>query len=77
MPYHGRMDHTLPTRSNQMQAQLDSLSEYCRQAKMYINKQKTKCILFNRAKKYNFIPELSLSEEARIKVVEGMKLVGY
>ena len=77
VPYHGRTGHRLPTRSNPMQAQLDSLSEYCRQAKMSINKQKTKCMLFNRAKQYDFIPELSLSEEARLEVVESMKLVGY
>ena len=34
-------------------------------------------MLFNRAKKYDFIPELSLSQEARLEVVESMKLVGY
>ena len=44
---------------------------------MSINKEKTKCMLFNRAKKYDFIPELSLSQEARLEVVESMKLVGY
>ena len=44
---------------------------------MSINKQKTKCMLFNRAKKYDFMPELSLSEEAKLEVVESMKLVGY
>ena len=77
VPFHGRTGHRLLTRSNPMQAQLDSLTEYCRQAKMSINKQKTKCMLFNRAKKYDFMPELSLSDEARLDVVESMKLVGY
>ena len=62
---------------NPMQIQLDDLSEYCRQAKMSINKQKTKCMLFNRGKKNDFIPELTLSNEAQLEVVEEMKLVGY
>ena len=77
VPYHGRTGHTLPLRSNPMQSELDSLAEYCRQAKMSINRDKTKCMLFNRARNYDFIPELSLSEEAKLEVVENMKLVGY
>ena len=44
---------------------------------MSINKEKTKCLLFNKAKKYDFIPELSMSDNTRLEVVEGMKLVGY
>ena len=75
--YHGRTEHTLPLRNNPMQLELDTLSEYCRQAKMSINRDKTKCMLFNRAKHYDFIPELCLSEEAKLEVVESMKLVGY
>ena len=77
VPYHGRTGHRLPKENNPMQIQLDNLSEYCRQAKMSINKQKTKCMLFNKARKYDFIPELCLSEEAQLEVVQEMKLVGY
>jgi hypothetical protein len=44
---------------------------------MSINRDKTKCMLFNRAQKYDFIPELYLSEDTRLEVVESMKLVGY
>ena len=44
---------------------------------MSINKDKTKCLLFNKAKKYDFIPELCMSENTRLEVVEGMKLVGF
>ena len=58
-----------------MQIQLDDLLEYCHQAKMSINKQKTKCMLFNKANKYDFIPELCLSDEAQLEVVQEMKLV--
>ena len=44
---------------------------------MSINKDKTKCLLFNKAKKYDFIPELCMSENTRLEVVKGMKLVGF
>jgi hypothetical protein len=77
VPYHGRTGHHLPTQNNPMQTELDSLSKYCRQAKMSINKQKTKCMLFNKAQKYDFMPELCISDDTRLEVVEGMKLVGY
>lgn len=60
-----------------MQIQLDDLLEYCHQAKMSINKQRTKCMLFKKANKYDFIPELCLSDEAQLEVVQEMKLVGY
>ena len=77
VPYHGRTGHQLPLGNNPMQLELDSLSENCRQAKMSINKEKTKCMLFNKAKKYDFMPELCMSDDTRLEVVEGMKLVGY
>ena len=77
VPYHGRTGQRLPEGNNSMQTQLDNLAEYCRQAKMSINKQKTKCMLFNKARKNDFIPELCLSGEAQLEVVEQMKLVGY
>ena len=44
---------------------------------MFINRDKTKCMLFNRARNYDFMPELCLSEQAKLEVVENMKLVGY
>ena len=34
-------------------------------------------MLFNKSKKYDFIPELYLSDETKLEVVQDMKLVGY
>ena len=67
----------LSIRNNPMQLELDSLSDYCQQAKMSINKEKTICLLFNQAKKYDFMPELRMSDNTRLEVVDGIKLVGY
>ena len=67
----------LPLQQNEMQSQLDLLNEYCRQSKMSINQRKSKCMLFNRAKKHDFTPELYLTQGKKLEVVEEMKLVGY
>ena len=77
VPYHSRTGHRLPGQSNQMQTELDRLNAYCRSAKMSINEQKSKCMIFNRARKYDFMPELFLSRGVQMEVVEEMKLVGY
>ena len=44
---------------------------------MSINQDKSKCMLFNRARKYDFEPELYLSPGNQLEQVEEMKLVGY
>ena len=77
VPYHSRTGHRLPNQANQMQTELDTLSEYCRLAKMTINQDKTKCMIFNRARKYDVMPELYFSDGQKLEVVEEMKLVGY
>ena len=60
-----------------MQSELDSLNEYCRQSKLKINQEKSKCMLFNRAKLYDFRPKLSLVPGQNLELVEEIKLVGY
>jgi hypothetical protein len=77
VPYHSRTSHRLPSQKNQMQTELDRLNEYCRKAKMSINQDKTKCMIFNRARNHDVMPELYLSDQKKIEVVEEMKLVGY
>ena len=44
---------------------------------MFINQDKSKCMLFNRARKHDFVPELYLTPGNQLEVVENMKLVGY
>ena len=43
---------------------------------MSINKEKTRCMLFNKAQNYNIMPELCMSDITQLEVVERMKLVG-
>ena len=60
-----------------MQSELDLLNEYCRMNKMFIHQDKSKCMLFNRARKHDFAPELYITARNQIELVEDMKLVGY
>ena len=67
----------LPMQQNTMQSELDIFNEYCRLSKLTINQEKSKCMLFNRARKHDFSTELYLTPGTRLEVVEEMKLVGY
>ena len=75
--YHSRTGQILPPDRNPMQSELDSLNEYCRQSKLKIYQEKSKCMLFNRAKQHDFIPELSLGPGQNLEMVEEIRLVGY
>ena len=58
-----------------MQDQLNKIAEHATENKMKINLDKTKIMLFNQSKKYDFKPELSI-EGVRLEVVNKMKLLG-
>ena len=75
--FHDRTGQMLPLEHNQMQSELDLFNEYCLQSKLKINQEKSKCMLFNRAKNYDFSPELYLTPGSKLEVVDEMKLVGY
>lgn len=75
--FHNRTGHMLPECNNEMQYELDSLKQYCTESKMSINQKKSRCMLFNRATKHDFMPELQLNSDSNLQVVEEMKLVGY
>ena len=61
--YHNRTGQVLPEHCNEMQSELDSLKKFCSDSKMSINKKKTRCMLFNRAIKHDFMPELQLEPD--------------
>jgi hypothetical protein len=60
VPYHSRTGHFLPLDCNVMQTELNNISEYCEQNLMEMNQSKSKCMLFNRSKKFDFTPELTI-----------------
>ena len=70
--------HTLPPARCTLQAQLDNLVQYSQKNGMLINKSKTKVMIFNPARRYDALPQLTLSGMGgeNLEVVEQFKLLG-
>ena len=54
---------------------MNELVEYAEEHEMVINKTKTKTILFSQARKYDFLPTITVDGEP-LEVVEELKLLG-
>ena len=74
--YHQRTGHVLPVENNHIQPQVDLLKTYAAENGMKINEEKTKLMLFNRATSVDILPEVKLSEDNLIELVEETKLLG-
>ena len=77
VPYHGRTGHRLLLGDNDLQNEIQRLEEFTVLNKMAINKKKTKIMILNSRRKWDVMPEISLSEGENIEVVEELKIVGY
>ena len=74
--YHDRTGHVLDVALSQVQVQLKELGEYAQNHQMKVNSNKSKVILFNSARKYDFFPNLGFENEDNLEVVEELKLLG-
>ena len=75
--FHERTEHVLPMDSNCLQSELNDLHSYTIENLMKINVNKTKIMLFNTSKSYDFPPELSLpTSSTYLHVVEQTRLLG-
>ena len=74
--YRERTRHILPDVNNLMQFYLSDTEEFAEQNKLVINKKKTKAILFNKSRKWDFPPEMHFNDNAPVEVVSETKLVG-
>ena len=77
LPYRGRLGLMLPEQSNELKLELDNLNIYAKNHLMSLNHQKTKVMLCSRHRKYDFLPEIHLTQNTNIEVVEEMKIVGF
>ena len=50
--------------------------QYCTDNQMMINTDKTKVVLFNTARKFDFMPQLSIGGNTQLEVVEEFRLLG-
>ena len=74
--FHERTQQILPATNNLLQYYLDDTEVFTNKNKMKINAKKSKVILFNKARKWDFPPEVSFSDNENLEVVSEMKLVG-
>ena len=76
LQYHSRTGHTLPESDNVIQEQATKLQDYVTARNMKINHSKSKLMLFNTSRKYDFSPEVSFDGVTNLQVVEEIKLLG-
>ena len=74
--YRERTQHILPPENNLLQLYLDDTEKFTKENRMVINSKKSKAILFNKSRKWDFPPEVSFSNDENLEYVQDMKLVG-
>ena len=74
--FHQRTGHTLPESMFKSQTKVKEIVDYANTNGMKINSTKSKVMIFNRSKKFDFMPEIEFSEGQVGEVVEEMKLLG-
>ena len=76
VPYRGRTGHLLPRAANILQDEIDSVVKLSKQRKMLLNPIKTKAMLLNPQRIYDFSPRLKAGDGQEIEVVEEHKILG-
>ena len=74
--FHERTGHKLPSDQSKLQGFLNDLLVYTKEHEMRINETKTNVILFNRAKKDDFLPKLTVGQSTVLNVVKEAKILG-
>ena len=73
--FHQRTGHNLLPSKCATKVKVNEISEFAIQNEMKINKDKCSVRIFNRSKKYDFMPSIELENEV-FKVNESFKLLG-
>ena len=76
LSYHNRTNHILPLRKNVMQQEFYKLTEFANQHEMVINADKMKAMLFNSARKWDFMPQIENGSGEYLEVLEELKSLG-
>ena len=76
LSYHDRTQHVLPTDQTPVQQELNRMVQYFTDNQMRINADKTKVALFNTARNYDFMPQLTIDGVNQLEVVEEFRLLG-
>ena len=76
VPYRCRTGHILPRGANTLQDEIDSVVLLSQERKMLLNPIKTKAMLFNPHRIFDFVPILTSTGGDVIEVVEEQKILG-
>ena len=76
LKFHERTCHILPPENNLLQYFLEDTEKFTIKNKMKVNPTKTKVLLFNKSRNYDFPPEVNFSNGEKLEVVSEIKLVG-
>ena len=76
LSFHERTGHVLSESENILQQQALKLKKFANEMEMKINQQKSKVMLFNTSRSYDFKPKISIDGIHDLEVVEEMKLLG-
>lgn len=74
--FHERTHHILPSDSSLLQKQLLKVDHFSSTNHLVINEAKSKVMIFNTSKKYDFPPEFSFSNGDHLEVVPSTVLLG-
>ena len=76
LSYHERTGHTLPLDRNNMQQHFNDLMSHANKHKMVINEDKSKVMLFNQGRKYDFLPAIETANGNILHTVDEIRLLG-
>ena len=76
LQFRERTGHILPEENNLLQQFIHEVEDFTLKNKMVINKVKTTNLLFNRSRKYDFLPQVQFKDGELLNVVSNIKLVG-
>ena len=74
--YHERTKQIFPTESSILQKNLCNVEDFTLANKMRINESKSKVILFNKSRKFDFPPEFAFKNGEILEVLEETRLLG-
>ena len=71
-----RTNNILPPENNLLQYYLADTEKYITKNGMKINKKKTQVMLFNKSRKWDFLPEMEFEDGTQVEVISETKIVG-
>ena len=74
--YHERTKHIFPAKSSLLQKRLLKVEDFTMQNHMKINEAKSKVMIFNKSRNFDFPPEFAFQNNEMLEVLEETRLLG-